>query len=179
MEKRTTHRWGFLFLSFVLLIVAGSWKPTIYGNDEASIKRYLYQEQEWGDHVQLLAVRDHNQDRFAVFRLETKKPDERFIVRFRQNEDGNYEADRSLRQMYGPYPVQGVYSQALGRSTDSRKVSYAIWNEAEELAEVRFQPESGPEASVHLPLAPALTVCEFQSTGSWSTTYYDNRGNKL
>lgn len=179
MEKRTTHRWGFLFLSFVLLIAAGSWEPTIYGNDEASIKRYLYQEKEWGDHIRILAVEDYGEDRFAVFQMEAKRPDDRFVVRFQRNENGDYVADRSLRQMYGPYPVQGIYSQPLGRSADGREVSYAIWNERQELAEVRFQPESGPEVSVRLPLAPSLTVYQFQSTGSWSITYYDNRGNKL
>lgn len=80
--------------------------------------------------------------------------------------------------MYGPYPVQGVYSQPLDSSAD-RWISYAIWNETEELTEVRFKPENGPEAAVLLLTAPALTVCRFQSLGSWSTTYYDNMGNEL
>lgn len=180
MEKATTQRWGFLFLSFVLLILAGTWRPTVYGNDEASIKRYIYQAmgQQLGDHVELLAVEDWNDDRIAVYRLETKRPDDRYIVRFRQNENGDYEADWGPRRMYGPYPVQGVYSQPLDSSAD-RWISYAIWNETEELTEVRFQPENGPETSVSLPLAPALTVCRFQSLGSWSTTYYDDMGNEL
>lgn len=177
METKTLQRWGFLLLSLVLLIPAVTWRPAVYGNDEASIVRYLYQEKAWGDRIRVLAVKDLGEDRFAVFRLETKRPDDRYIVRFRQNETGDYEADGYLGQIYGPYPARGIYSQPLSR--DGAWISYAVWSETEALAEIRFQPKSGPEASVPLPAAPALTVCRFRSSGSWSTAYYDDLGNEL
>lgn len=177
METSTLQRWGFLLLSFVLLILAGTYRTAVYGNDEASIVQYLYREEAWGDHIQVLAVEDYGEDRFAVFRLETKRPDDRYIVRFRQNENGDYEAVGYLRRIYGPYPARGIYSQPLSR--DGAWISYVVWSETEALAEVCFQPESGPEVSVPLPAAPSLTVCRFRSSGSWSTAYYDDMGNEL
>lgn len=45
--------------------------------------------------------------------LGERKPDERYIVRFPQNVDGDYEAYGHPVWMYGPYPVRGVYTQPL------------------------------------------------------------------
>ena len=45
--------------------------------------------------------------------LGERKPDERYIVRFPQNVDGDYEAYGHPVWMYGPYPVRGVYTQPI------------------------------------------------------------------
>ena len=58
------------------------------------------------------AVGDDGPDRFAMF-LGERKPDERYIVRFPQNVDGDYEAYGHPVWMYGPYPVRGVYTQPM------------------------------------------------------------------
>ncbi len=57
-------------------------------NDMGSIERYLRQEMgsRLKDGIELLTVADDGADRFAVFRGAEKRPDERWIVRFRQNE---------------------------------------------------------------------------------------------
>lgn len=182
MEKRTVQRWGFLFLSLVLLIAAGSWEPTIYGNDAASIKRYLYQEREWRDHIRILAVEDYGEDRFAVFQMETKRPDDRFVVRFRKNEEGNYEAYLNSRRMYGPHPVRGVYTQPLEGYSGDREVCYAIWNESEKLAEIHFRLDYGPEEAVSISAPPSLTIWRFTGgTTGWhlESDYFDAAGNEL
>jgi len=62
--------------------------------------------------IRLPAVGDDGPDRFAMF-LGERKPDERYIVRFRQNVDGDYEAYGHPVWMYGPYPVRGVYTQPM------------------------------------------------------------------
>ena len=41
MSRNTGERWFFLFFSFVVLIFSASYVPTVYGNDPASIERYL------------------------------------------------------------------------------------------------------------------------------------------
>lgn len=84
MSRNTGERWFFLFFSFVVLIFSASYVPTVYGNDPASIERYLavHEGRLLGDHVEILAVEDVGADRFVVFRLETKRPDARYVVRF-------------------------------------------------------------------------------------------------
>ena len=42
--KWNAERLGFLLFSALALLAALAWKPTIYGNDEASIKKYLTQD---------------------------------------------------------------------------------------------------------------------------------------
>ena len=95
--------------------------------------------------MELLAVADDGADRIAVFRSAKGEPDDRWIIRFRQNEDGNYEAYLSPRRMYGPHPVRGVYTEPLRGYSGDREVCYAIWNESEELAEI-FRREGCPSA---------------------------------
>ena len=51
--------------------------------DPGDIQRYLRREME--DQITLLAVADDGTDRFAVFQGMQSEPDERYIVRFRQN----------------------------------------------------------------------------------------------
>ena len=117
-------------------------------------------------------------DRIAVFQGE-KRPDERYLVRFRQNEDGEYEADGHPMWMYGPYPVRGVYSQALDGDGE---VCFAVWNESETLAEVRLQVNDAPEAEVPIPAPPSLTIWRLQVAGTeWrlEDRYFDTAGNML
>lgn len=101
MEKTVMQRLEFLMLSLVLAAVVSIWRPTVYGNNEASIKRYIYQAmgQQLGGHVELISVDDFNEDRFAVFRLEDRKSDHVWCVQFRRNQSGNYEGCGYISQM--------------------------------------------------------------------------------
>ena len=114
MGRSTRDRLFFCVTGLVLCLCAIAYRPTVYGNSPGEINRYL--RWEMADRgtgpVELLAVEDDGPDRFAVFRGE-REPDERYIVRFRQNEDGDYEAYGHPKWMYGPYPVRGVYTQPL------------------------------------------------------------------
>ena len=112
MSRTAKEHWIFGAVSLVLLLCAATYDPTICGNSSGEIARFLRREMagRGTGPIQLLAVEDDGQDRFAVFRGE-KRPDERYAVRFRQNEDGDYEAYGHPRRMYGPNPVQGVYTQ--------------------------------------------------------------------
>ena len=112
MSRTAKARWIFGAVSLVLLLCAATYDPTICGNSSGEIARFLRREMtgRGTGPIQLLAVEDDGQDRFAVFRGE-KRPDERYVVRFRQNEDGNYEVCFGPRRMYGPNPVQGVHTQ--------------------------------------------------------------------
>lgn len=183
MPRNAGQRLTFLLLSFLLFLVSVSYEPTVYGNDPASIQRYLavHEGRRLGDHVEILAVEDVGADRFAVFRLETKRPDERYVVRFRRNEQGNYEGYGHCEWMYGPYPA-GVYTQPVGGGPKEQAVHYVIWNESEKLAEVRFQLNGGDVESVRIPSAPSLTVWKFRSlSGSWhlETGYFAADGTEL
>ena len=92
MSRTAKACWIFGAVSLVLLLCAATYDPTICGNSSGEIARFLRREMtgRGTGPIQLLAVEDDGQDRFAVFRGE-KRPDERYVVRFRQNEDGNYE----------------------------------------------------------------------------------------
>ena len=183
MSRNARERWIFCAVSFVLLLCAATYRPTIYGNSPGEIARFL--RWEMADRgtgpIQLLAVEDDGLDRFAVFWGE-RKPDERYIVRFRQNEDGDYEAYGHPDWMYGPHPVRGVYTQPLWGYSGDREVCYAVWNESERLAEVRFRLDDGPEEAVSIPAPPSLTIWRFTggNTG-WhlKTSYFDEAGNDL
>ena len=113
--------------------------------------------------------------------LGERKPDERYIVRFRQNEDGDSEAYGHPDWMYGPYPVRGVYSQPLWGDSGAREVCYAAWNESEKLAEVRLRVDDGPEESVSIPAPPSLTIWRFAGRDmGWHLKdwYFDARGEE-
>ena len=106
MERRTYQSLGFLAVALLLALLIDQWQPTIYGNSPREILGYLYQEEglRLGDHVELLAVEDVGADRFAMFRRETKRPDEIWIVRFQKDENGNYVS----HHLWGPqsmYPA--------------------------------------------------------------------------
>ena len=180
MRPLTRGQIAFLALSCLALLLLGLTEPVIHGNDESSIRRYLQREEQ--DRVELLAVRDDGPDRIAVYRCEKGEPDERRIIRFRQNEDGNYEAYGHPKWMYGPYPVRGVYTQPLWGYSGDREVCYAVWNESEQLAEVRFRLDDGPAESVSIPAPPSLTIWRFTggSTG-WhlENWYFDAAGSEL
>ena len=183
MGRSTRDRLFFCVTGLVLCLCAIAYRPTVYGNSPGEINRYL--RWEMADRgtgpVELLAVEDDGPDRFAVFRGE-REPDERYIVRFRQNEDGDYEAYGHPKWMYGPYPVRGVYTQPLWGYSGDREVCYAVWNESEQLAEVRFRLDDGPAESVSIPTPPSLTIWRFTggSTG-WhlESGYFDAAGSEL
>ena len=180
MGREARERAVFLALSLVLVLGAVLAQPPMTGSDESSIRRCLQREE--GDRVELLAVRDDGPDRIAVYRREKGEPDERRVVRFRQNEDGNYEAYGPPKRMYGPHPVRGVYTQPLRGYSGDREVCYAVWNESEALAEVRFRLDGGPEVSVPVSGPPSLTLWRFTGgEDGWhlESAYYDAAGNEL
>ena len=93
MRRNAWERWIFCAVSLMLIFCAAVYAPTIYGNSPEESNRYL--RWEMADRgtgpIRLPAVGDDGPDRFAMF-LGERKPDERYIVRFPQNVDGDYEA---------------------------------------------------------------------------------------
>lgn len=173
-------RWIFLLASCVTVGCAAFSEPGICGNGAGRIQRYLRREME--DQITLLAVADDGIDRFAVFRSLQSEPDDRWIIRFRQNEDGSYEAYLSPRRMYGPYPVRGIYTQPLRGYSGDREACYAVWNGSERLAEIRFRLDYGPEEAVPLSAPPSLTIWRFTGgEDGWylESSYLDGAGNDL
>ncbi len=84
--------------------------------------------------------------------------------------------------MYGPHPVQGVYTQPLGGYSGDREVCYAVWNESEHLAEIRFRLDGGPAETVSISTPPSLTIWRFRGGESgWhlESTYYNDAGDEL
>lgn len=81
----------FAFLSLIIMLFVMTYQPTVYGNDAASIERYIMREMGLllEDHVELLAIEDYGNDRIVIFRRETKRPDDVMIVRFRKDEKGH------------------------------------------------------------------------------------------
>lgn len=159
MSRNAAVRWVFLFFSFVVLIFSASYVPTVYGNDPASIQRYLavHEGRRLGDHVEILAVEDVGADRFAVFRLETKRPDERYVVRFRRNEQGDYEAyygyvRRMLRRETGLYrEIPGNYGGEQGNY-------FVGWIENPKAAEVYVRFGASKETWIRLTEVPQCVV---------------------
>lgn len=188
MEKSNFQRMIFLFLTAFLLLIAVAWQPKVYGNDEASIRRYIHQTtdiwmQTQGD---LLAVEDRNDDRIVIFRPDGKKPDELWFARFRKNADGNYEgyAPEKPRRIYSAHPGNGIWSEVLDDwSEDDPASYYAIWNENPRLAEISFSYNYGPEQRIPVTKVPALILFEFQKNcGSWErfdSAYFDANGNEI
>lgn len=129
--------------------------------------------------IRLPAVGDDGPDRFAMF-LGERKPDERYIVRFRQNVDGDYEAYGHPVWMYGPYPVRGVYTQPM-RAIPATEACYVIGNESEKLTEVRLRVDAGLDESVSIPAPPSLTIWRFAGGDmGWHLKdwYFDARGEE-
>lgn len=186
MRKTHLQRQAFLLLSLLLIIFAAGYQPPIYGNDPASILRYLYREEglRLGDHVELLAVEDDGADRFAVFCLE-KEPDDVWIVRFLRNENGDYEPHLYPKRMYESRQGLGIYSQPLTGygAYGSLEDCYMIWSENPDLAEVRYRLNGGPEETVAIPSPPSLTLLVRipDAAGGWSmrSGYYDASGSEL
>ncbi len=183
MKGRALERWGFALLSAVLLLAASAYEPAICGSDRSSIERYIMETagERLGDHVELLAVEDVGPDRLAVFRRETKKPDDVWIVRFQRDENGNY-ADyyHSIRPMLDR-GGRGVYTEYLNGLGGAGQVTYlAIWNECPELAEFRFHFGEGPEQVVKVSENPSLTVVAWpEGESSMSYDFYDAQGREL
>ena len=102
--------------------------------------------------------------------LGERKPDERYIVRFPQNVDGDYEAYGHPVWMYGPYPVRGVYTQPM-RAIPATEACYVIGNESEKLTEVRLRVDAGLDESVSIPAPPSLTSGGLQA-GTWAGAWW-------
>ena len=159
MSRNSGERLSFILLSFLLFIVSASYVPTVYGNDPTSIERYLavHEGRRLGDHVEILAVEDVGEDRFAVFRLETKRPDERYLVRFRRNAQGNHEAYYGyVRRMLGR--ETGLYRGNPGSYGGDQGNYFVGWIENPKAAEVyvRFGPSK--ETWIRLTEAPQCVV---------------------
>ncbi len=175
-----TKRVLFLLVSGLALLLMAAWRPVIYGNSEGEIRWYLRQEVglRLEDRIQLLEIQDEGEDRFVVFCGERKRPDDRWIIRFRKNEAGDYEADSSAKRMmqrrdYYLRPLHGYSSQ---------EVCYAIWNESDHLVKARFRLNDGPTETVRIPPAPSLTIWRFQGgEDGWhlESHYYDSAGNQM
>ncbi len=159
MSRNTGERWFFLFFSFVVLIFSASYVPTVYGNDPASIERYLavHEGRLLGDRVEILAVEDVGADRFVVFRLETKRPDERYVVRFRRNGQGNYEAYYGyVRRMLGR--ETGLYRETPGSYGGDQGNYFVGWIENPKAAEVYVRFGASKETWIRLTEVPQCVV---------------------
>ena len=186
MEHRTLERCGFLLIAFLFVAFGVSLRADRYGNSETAMKRYIFEEagEHLGEYVELLAVEDIGRDRIVIFRRETKRPDEVWFVRFRQNEDGNYEgyAPATPQRMYCAYPGSGIYSEAISGWYDDATVYYTVWSENPKLDTMTFQLDDGAVQEIKIEENPSLTVIEFQSRPSGfgiRTTCYDSEGNEI
>ena len=143
--------------------------PALAAPALAEVRRRL------GDHVEILAVEDVGADRFVVFRLETKRPDERYVVRFRRNGQGNYEG-HILENLYPSGPGRRIYSDFLRAGKDNT-VYFAVWNEDPDLAQIQVLFAVGKEQqreTVTVAGEPSLTLLEFQgsATGFYADTSF-------
>lgn len=163
------------------ILCAVVYTSMIYGRSPGEIARYLCWEMadRGTGPIRLPAVGDDGPDRFAMF-LGERKPDERYIVRFPQNVDGDYEAYGHPVWMYGPYPVRGVYTQPM-RAIPATEACYVIGNESEKLTEVRLRVDAGLDESVSIPAPPSLTIWRFAGKDmGWRLVdrYFDARGEE-
>ena len=189
MEKSAVQRWIFAFLSFIVMLFVITYEPTVYGNDPASIERYIMKNAglRMGDHVELLAVEDHGDDRIVIFHRETKRPDDVMIVRFRKNNEGNYETygSNSLLGMHQERPGSRVWSDTLRGRGNDRQVLYVVWSESQKLAQIDALFAVGAaqtEQTVSITTVPSLTILEFEAGMdgfALNTAYYDAQGNEL
>ena len=114
----------------------------------------------------------------VVFWGERTRPDDRWIIRFRKNETGDYEADSSAKRMM---QRRDYYLQPL-HGYSSQEVCYVIWNESDRLVKARFRLNDGPTETVRISPAPSLTIWRFQGgEDGWhlESHYYDSAGNQM
>ena len=172
----------FLLFSALLVLVTAAWQPVTCGNDAASIERYIYREmgEELKDHVELLSIGVCGKDRIVIFRRERARPDEVWVTRFRQNENGDYaEYYGYMRPM--PEEHEGTYSyfvDALGR--DGSPGYFTVWSEDPQLASVSIAFNREPEQSIPITEYPSLTLLECPE--HWSHAeylFYDAQGREL
>ena len=160
MSRTAWERWIFCAVSFVLLFFAAMCRPTIYGNSPGEITRYL--RREMADRgtgpTQLLAVEDEGADRFAVFRGE-KRPDERYLVRFRQNQDGDYEPYiGGVRTMWEV--ETGCYVEfPIGYGDDTRNF-FVAWCENPQITDLYVRFGAVREDWVTLPVGARCVVLD-------------------
>lgn len=181
-ESAWPERAVFLLLGALLLMVTAAWRPPVYGNSEASIKQYIYRTagERLGDHVELLAMEDVGPDRVVVFRRETKRPDDVWVVRFQKDAAGNY------GDYYGCIrPMQnggrGVYTGHLsGLGGDGQAAYFAAWSETPELAAVWARFGTQPEQRIPVMETPSLLVMEWpEGVRSCEYYFYDAQGKEL
>lgn len=186
MKRPTQERCCFLLIAFLLMVFGVGLRSDRYGNSETAIKRYIFEEEgeHLGEYVELLAVEDIGRDRIVIFRRETKRPDEVWFVRFRQNEDGNYEgyAPATPQRMYCAHPGNGIYSEPISGWYGDATVYYTVWSENPKLDTMTFQLDDGAVQEIKIEESPSLTVIEFQSRpGGFGirTAYYDSEGKEI
>lgn len=181
MERSTQGRVIFLLVGCLTAMLLVSWVPPFYGNSEGEILRGLRREvgPRMEDQIRLLEIRDEGRDRFVVFCGEHKRPDDRWIIRFRKNEAGEYEVYHHAKEMM---QHRDYYLQPLSGPSGDPEVCYAIWNESERLVEARFRPNGGQTETVQISPAPSLTIWRFQGgEDGWhlESHYYDAAGNQM
>lgn len=186
MERTALERCGFLFVSFVLLILS-SWQPVIYGNTEASIVRHIMAEngRSLGDHVRLLAVEDRESDRIVLFRKASDPDSPVMTLLFRKNGDGNYAAvKRGCREMYCSRPLGKNFSDFL-TVPGEQTVYFAAYSEDPRLAElqIRFSVETVQTSrTISVENVPFVAIVPFQSgvTGfSANISFRDGSGTEI
>ena len=181
MERSTQGRVIFLLVGCLTAMLLASWVPPFYGNSEGEILRGLRREvgPRMEDQIRLLEIRDEGRDRFVVFCGEHKRPDDRWIIRFRKNEAGEYEVYHHSKEMM---QHRDYYLQPLSGPSGDPEVCYAIWNESERLVEARFRPNGGQTETVRISPAPSLTIWRFQGgEDGWhlESHYYDAAGHQM
>lgn len=184
MKKSTAQRCFFIFLSLITVLFVTTYEPVIYGNDEASIERYIMKKAGLSleDHIELLAVEDYGNDRIAVFRRETKIPDDVRIVRFRKNEDGNYEVYTPIKSMHQRYDGSTIWTYFLRGRDDDQEVIYAAWSENPKLASIHIRLYNQEEQILPVTENPSLTLLKFEAVNNYISsrdTYHDAQGNEV
>lgn len=193
MSRDAAQRWIFLFSSFVVLVFSASYVPTIYGNDLASIERYLavHEGRRLGDHVEILAVEDVGADRFVVFRRETKRPEDVMVFRFRQNEAGDYTPYQYEGYLPGmdSRPAHTIYWSWLGGSSRDDTIYLVVWSQEDDLAQIQGMTVAGPEQQYQAAAVlenPSLTVLSFSGISgeglrhvAYDVTFWDNAGEEI
>ena len=182
MKRGTYQSLGFLAVSLLLALLIYQWQPTIYGNSPREILAYLYQEEglRLGDHVELLAVEDVGADRFAMFRRETKRPDEFWIVRFQKDENENYVSHPLWRPQSMYSAGEEIFSWYFSGRKAGEDTCYLIWSRNPELSEIRYRLNQEPEQVVEVTENPSFTLLWLPYGGcSLSTVYLDAYGEEL
>ncbi len=154
-----TKRVLFLLVSGLALLLMAAWRPVIYGNSEGEIRRYLRQEVglRLEDRIQLLEIQDEGEGRFVVFCGERKRPDDRWIIRFRKNETGDYEACDGAFFQLTELEI-GIYRGPLGNYGRDQGNYFVGWIENPKATEVYVRFGATKEHLIRLTKVPQCVV---------------------